>query len=157
MQRIPMTAQGFHRLEEELKNLKTLERPAVIKAIASARLHGDLSENAEYHAARERQGFIEGRITELEAKLSLAEVIDMSKLGGDIVRFGAHVKLVDEDTEEESTYQIVGVDESDIKEGRLSISAPLARSLIGKQVGSSVEVITPGGAKTYEILAVDFR
>lgn len=157
MQRIPMTAQGFSRLEEELKNLKTIERPAVIKAIASARELGDLSENAEYHAARDRQGFIEGRITELEAKLSLAEVIDVAKLNGDTIRFGAHVKLIDEDTEEESTYQIVGVDESDIKEGRLSVSAPLARSLIGKKVGASVEVVTPGGSKIYEILAVDFK
>ena len=157
MQRIPMTPEGFSRLEEELKDLKTIQRPAVIKAIAFARALGDLSENAEYHAARDRQGFIEGRITELESKLSLAEVIDASKLTGDTIRFGAHVKLVDEDTDEESSYQIVGVDESDIKEGRLSVSAPLARSLIGKKVGTSIEVVTPGGSKTYEILAVDFK
>ncbi len=157
MQRIPMTVQGFSRLEEELKNLKSVERPAVIKAIAHARALGDLSENAEYHAARDRQGFIEGRILELEAKLSLAEVIDISKLKGDTVRFGAFVKLIDEDTEEESHYQIVGVDESDIKEKRLSVSAPLARALIGKKVGASVEVQTPGGLKMYEILSVDFK
>lgn len=156
MQRIPMTARGFSRLQEELKHLKTVERIAVIKAISEARALGDLSENAEYHAARERQGFIEGRIAELEAKLSLAEVIDVAKLRGDIVRFGASVKLVDEETGEESIYQIVGVDESDIKKGFLSISAPLARSLIGKKTGDSVEVHTPGGSKTYEIISVEF-
>jgi len=156
MQRIPMTAGGFSRLQEELKHLKTIERIAVIKAISEARALGDLSENAEYHAARERQGFIEGRIAELEAKLSLAEVIDVAKLKGDIVRFGASVKLIDEETEEESIYQIVGVDESDIKKGFLSISAPLARSLIGKKTGDSVEVHTPGGTKTYEIISVEF-
>jgi transcription elongation factor GreA len=151
-----MTARGFSRLQEELKHLKTVERIAVIKAISEARALGDLSENAEYHAARERQGFIEGRIAELEAKLSLAEVIDVAKLSGDIVRFGASVKLIDEETEEESIYQIVGVDESDIKKGFLSISAPLARSLIGKKTGDSVEVHTPGGSKTYEIISVEF-
>ena len=156
MQRIPMTAGGFSRLQEELKHLKTIERIAVIKAISEARALGDLSENAEYHAARERQGFIEGRIAELEAKLSLAEVIDVAKLKGDIVRFGASVKLIDEETEEESIYQIVGVDESDIKKGFLSISAPLARSLIGKKTGDSEEVHTPGGSKTYEIISVEF-
>ena len=156
MQRIPMTAGGVSRLQEELKHLKTIERIAVIKAISEARALGDLSENAEYHAARERQGFIEGRIAELEAKLSLAEVIDVAKLKGDIVRFGASVKLIDEETEEESIYQIVGVDESDIKKGFLSISAPLARSLIGKKTGDSVEVHTPGGTKTYEIISVEF-
>jgi transcription elongation factor GreA len=156
MQRIPMTAGGFSRLQEELKHLKTIERIAVIKAISEARALGDLSENAEYHAARERQGFIEGRIAELEAKLSLAEVIEVAKLKGDIVRFGASVKLIDEETEEESIYQIVGVDESDIKKGFLSISAPLARSLIGKKTGDSVEVHTPGGSKTYEIISVEF-
>ena len=139
-----------------MKHLKTIERIAVIKAISEARALGDLSENAEYHAARERQGFIEGRIAELEAKLSLAEVIDVAKLKGDIVRFGASVKLIDEETEEESIYQIVGVDESDIKKGFLSISAPLARSLIGKKTGDSVEVHTPGGSKTYEIISVEF-
>jgi transcription elongation factor GreA len=156
MQRIPMTARGFSRLQEELKRLKTVERLAVIKAIAEARALGDLSENAEYHAARERQGFIEGRIGELEAKLSLAEVIDVTKLKGSTICFGASVKLIDEETEEESVYQIVGVDESDIKKGLLSVSAPLARSLIGKKVGDSVEVHTPGGSKSYEIISVQF-
>ncbi|MBL9029415.1 MAG: transcription elongation factor GreA [Caedimonas sp.] len=157
MQRIPMTAQGFMRLQEELKHLKMVERSAVIKAISEARALGDLSENAEYHAARERQGFVEGRIAELEAKLSLAEVIDVAKLSGNTVRFGASIKLIDEDTEEECAYQIVGVDEADINQGLLSISAPLARSLIGKKVGDSVEVRTPGGAKTYEIVSVAFK
>lgn len=156
MQRIPMTARGFSRLQEELKHLKTVERIAVIKAISEARALGDLSENAEYHAARERQGFIEGRIAELEAKLSLAEIIDVAKLSGNTVRFGASVKLIDEETEEQSVYQIVGVDEADIKEGLLSISAPLARSLIGKKAGDSVEVHTPGGSRTYEIISVEF-
>lgn len=157
MQRIPMTAQGFTRLQEELRHLKMVERSAVIKAISEARALGDLSENAEYHAARERQGFVEGRIAELEAKLSLAEVIDVAKLSGNTVRFGASIKLIDEDTEEECAYQIVGVDEADINQGLLSISAPLARSLIGKKAGDSVEVRTPGGAKTYEIVSVAFK
>lgn len=157
MQRIPMTAQGFTRLQEELRHLKMVERSAVIKAISEARALGDLSENAEYHAARERQGFVEGRIAELEAKLSLAEVIDVAKLSGNTVRFGASIKLIDEDTEEECVYQIVGVDEADINQGLLSISAPLARSLIGKKAGDSVEVRTPGGAKTYEIVSVAFK
>ena len=157
MQRIPMTVQGFVRLQEELRHLKMVERSAVIKAISEARALGDLSENAEYHAARERQGFVEGRIAELEAKLSLAEVIDVAKLSGDTVRFGASIKLIDEDTDEECVYQIVGVDEADINQGLLSISAPLARSLIGKKAGDSVEVRTPGGAKTYEIVSVAFK
>ncbi len=152
-----MTAQGYARLEAELRNLKTVERSEVIKAIADARALGDLSENAEYHAAREKQGFIEGRITELESKLSRADVIDVTKLSGTTVRFGATVTLVDEDTDEESRYQIVGVDEADIKMGLLSFSAPLARALIGKSVGDSVEVLTPGGAKSYEILKVEFK
>lgn len=152
-----MTATGYNRLQEELKHLKTMERPAVIKAIAEAREHGDLSENAEYHAARERQSFIEGRVAELEDKISRAEVIDPAKLSGDVVKFGAHVTLADEDTDEESTYQIVGQDESDIKNGRLSIVSPLARALIGKSVGDSVEVSTPGGSKLYEIVTVEFR
>jgi len=157
MERVPMTAQGYARLEAELRNLKTVERSEVIKAIADARALGDLSENAEYHAAREKQGFIEGRITELESKLSRADVIDVTKLSGTTVRFGATVTLVDEDTDEESRYQIVGVDEADIKMGLLSFSAPLARALIGKSVGDSVEVLTPGGAKSYEILKVEFK
>lgn len=157
MERVPMTAQGYARLEAELKTLKTVERSEVIKAIADARALGDLSENAEYHAAREKQGFIEGRITELESKLSRADVIDVTKLSGVTVRFGATVTLVDEDTDEESRYQIVGVDEADIKMGLLSFSAPLARALIGKSVGDSVEVQTPGGARSYEILKVEFK
>jgi transcription elongation factor GreA len=156
MEKVPMTAGGFNRLQEELKHLKSVARPEVIKAIAEAREHGDLSENAEYHAARERQSFIEGRVMELEDRISRAEIIDTSKLSGDTVKFGATVTLADEDTEEEITYQIVGQDESDIKEGRLSITAPLARSLIGKTEGDQVEVTTPGGSKSYEIVTVQF-
>lgn len=155
--RVPMTMQGYERLEEELKNLKSVERPSIIKAIAEAREHGDLSENAEYHAARERQSFVEGRIMELEAKIGLAEIVDVSKLSGDTVMFGATITLIDEDTEEETTYQIVGEDESNIKKGFLSITAPLARALIGKKVGSSVEVNTPKGLKTYEITKIAFK
>ncbi len=152
-----MTARGFSRLQEELKTLKSVERPAVIKAIAEAREHGDLSENAEYHAARERQSFIEGRVMELEDKISRAEVIDVSKLSGSTVKFGATVTLADEDTDEEVTYQIVGQDESDIKAGFISIISPLARALIGKQVGDTVEVTTPGGSKSYEIIDIAFK
>lgn len=152
-----MTARGFNRLQEELKTLKSVERPAVIKAIAEAREHGDLSENAEYHAARERQSFIEGRVMELEDKISRAEVIDVSKLSGSTVKFGATVTLADEDTDEEVTYQIVGQDESDIKAGFISIISPLARALIGKQVGDTVEVTTPGGSKSYEIIDIAFK
>lgn len=156
MQRIPMTADGFRRLEEELRTLKTVERPAVIRAIAEARAHGDLSENAEYHAAKEKQGFIEARVAEIEDKLSRADVIDVSKLSGKDVKFGATVTIADEDTDEELTYQIVGADESDIKQNRLSISSPLARALIGKKPGDSVEVSAPGGSKAYEIVKVKF-
>jgi transcription elongation factor GreA len=156
MNKIPMTMEGFLRLEAELKHLKSTERPAVIRAIAEARDHGDLSENAEYHSARERQSFIEGRLAELEDKIARAEVIDVSKLSGRQVTFGAIVTIADEDTDEELTYQIVGQDEADIKEGRLSIVAPLARALIGKSVGDSAEVTTPGGAKSYEIVSVRF-
>lgn len=152
-----MTAAGYIRLQEELKHLKSVERPAVIKAIAEAREHGDLSENAEYHAARERQSFIEGRVSELEDKISRAEVIDPAKLSGKTVKFGATVTLADEDTDEESTYQIVGQDESDVKARLLSITSPLARALIGKSVGDSVEVATPGGSKMYEVVSVEFR
>lgn len=152
-----MTAAGYIRLQEELKHLKAVERPAVIKAIAEAREHGDLSENAEYHAARERQSFIEGRVSELEDKISRAEVIDPSKLSGTTVKFGATVTLADEDTDEESTYQIVGQDESDVKARLLSITSPLARALIGKSVGDSVEVATPGGSKLYEVVTVAFK
>jgi len=157
MLKIPMTVEGFSRLEEELKHLKAVERPAVIRAIAEAREHGDLSENAEYHAARERQSFIEGRVAELEDKISRAEVIDVHKLSGKHVMFGATVTLVDEDTDEKAAYQIVGQDESDIKTKRLSITSPLARALIGKQVGETVEVSTPGGSKSYEIVKVQFK
>ena len=152
-----MTAAGYVRMQEELKTLKTVERPAVIKALEEARAHGDLSENAEYHAAKERQSFIEGRVAELEDKIARADVIDVSKLSGDTVRFGATVTLADEDTDEESTYQIVGADEGDIKQGLLSLTAPLARALIGKQQGDSVEVAAPGGSKAYEILKVQYK
>jgi transcription elongation factor GreA len=151
-----MTASGFARLEEELRYLKSTARPEVIRAIAEAREHGDLSENAEYHAARERQSFIEGRVAELEDKIARAEVIDVASLDGDTVKFGATVTLVDEDTEAESAYQLVGELEADVKEGRLAITAPLARALIGKEVGDSVEVMTPAGSKAYEILKVQY-
>jgi transcription elongation factor GreA len=154
--KVPMTLAGYERLVEELKQLKTVERPAIIKAIAEARDHGDLSENAEYHAARERQSFIEGRVMELEAKISLAEIIDVKKLSGKTVTFGATVTLADEDTDEEVKYQIVGADESDIGKGLLSVTAPLARALIGKSVGDSVEVVTPRGSKSYEIVKIRF-
>ena len=156
MQKFPMTAPGLSRLEDELRALRTNERPAVIRAIAEARTHGDLSENAEYHAARERQSFIEGRILELEEIVSSAEVIDPSTLSGDNVKFGAQVRLVDEETEKEATYQLVGMHEADIKAARLSISSPLAKALIGKKVGDSISVPAPGGDRTYEILAVKY-
>lgn len=155
--KVPMTKFGFDRLEEELKNLKSVERPAVVKAIAEAREHGDLSENAEYTAARERQSFIEGRIQELEYKISHADVIDVAHLNGKDVKFGASVTLIDDDSEEEVVYQIVGEDEADIKAGLLSFTAPLARALIGKSVGDRVEVNTPKGGKSYEITRVAFR
>ncbi|HBM90677.1 MAG TPA: transcription elongation factor GreA [Rhodospirillaceae bacterium] len=155
--KVPMTVKGHTQLEEEFKHLKTVERPSIIKAIAEAREHGDLSENAEYHAARERQSFVEGRIQELEGKLGRAEVIDVSKLSGDTVMFGVTVKLIDDDTEEEVLYQLVGDDESDIKAGLLSLSSPLARALIGKKKGDIVEVGTPKGSKSYEIVAIDFK
>jgi len=152
-----MTAPGLQRLEDELRQLKSEERPAVIRAIAEARSHGDLSENAEYHAARERQSFIEGRIIELEEIVGAAEVIDPSSLSGEHVMFGAHVRLVDEETEKEATYQIVGVHEADIKLGRLSISSPLAKALIGKKPGDTISVPAPGGDRSYEILGVKFQ
>ncbi len=157
MDKIPMTADGLSQLEEELKRLKSEERPKVIRAIAEAREHGDLSENAEYHAARERQSFIEGRLAELEDIISRAEVIDVSKLSGKVVRFGATVRLADEDTDQESTYLIVGSHEADISAGRLAITSPLARALIGKTIGDSIEVSTPSGHKAYEIVKVRFR
>ncbi|MGI9507830.1 MAG: transcription elongation factor GreA [Geminicoccaceae bacterium] len=154
--RIPMTSGGRERLEEELKRLKYDERPAVIKAIAEAREHGDLSENAEYHAARERQSFIEGRVLELEDKISRAEVIDISLQSGATVKFGAQVKLVDEETEEEVVYQVVGPEEADIQKGLLSVTAPLGRALIGKETGDTVEVATPRGTRYFEVLKVAY-
>jgi transcription elongation factor GreA len=156
MEKVPMTAGGYNSLDEELKRLKTLERPAVIAAISEARAHGDLSENAEYHAAKERQGWIEGRIAEIEDKISRAQVIDVSKLSGANVKFGATVSLVDEDTEEDARYQIVGDHEADVREGRISLSSPLSRAMIGKAVGDVVEVSTPGGIKAYEITKVEW-
>ena len=155
MEKILVTRAGITALEEELKTLKSVDRPAVIKAIAEAREHGDLSENAEYHAAREQQGFIEARIKELEGILGLAQVVDPASLSGPI-KFGATVKLVDEDTDEEKTYQIVGEPEADIEKGKLNIASPLARALIGKEEGDSVEVRTPGGDRAYEVLSVEF-
>ncbi len=152
-----MTPEGLAALKDELKRLKEVERPDVIRALAEAREHGDLSENAEYHAARERQGFIEGRVAELEDKLSRATVIDVKQLSGKGVKFGATVKLVDEDTDEESTYRIVGADEADIGRGLLSVTSPLARALIGKNTGDSVEVDTPSGTRAYEILKVSYK
>jgi transcription elongation factor GreA len=157
MDKFPMTAGGYTALEEELKRRQQVERPRIIQAIAEARSHGDLSENAEYHAAKEAQSLNEGRIAELEDKLSRAEVIDVSKLSGTTIMFGAIVTLVDEDTEEKKTYQIVGESEADVKAGRVSITSPTARALIGKKIGDSVEVNTPGGGKSYEILNVAFQ
>lgn len=157
MDKVPMTLEGFANLETELKRLKTVERPEIIKAIASAREHGDLSENAEYHAARERQGFVEGRVGDIEDMVRRAEVIDVSKLSGKIIKFGATVKLADENTDEENTYQLVGEHEADISAGRLSITSPLSRALIGKTVGDSVEVMSPGGTRSYDILTVRYK
>lgn len=154
MQKIPMTAEGHRALDDELRHLKSVERPAVIQAISEARDHGDLSENAEYHAAKERQGWIEGRLQELEDKLARAQVIDTTKLSGETVKFGATVTVVDEDTDAEATYKIVGDDEADVKSGKISISSPIARALINKETGDVVEVTAPGGVKTYEILKV---
>lgn len=151
-----MTSGGYARLEEELKRLKSAERPAIIKAIAAAREHGDLSENAEYHAARERQSFIEGRVLEIEDKLARAEVIDISQLGGSTIQFGARVKLIDEETDEEVVYQIVGAEEAEVERGLLSISAPLGRALIGREAGDSIEVTTPRGPRYFEILDVAY-
>ncbi len=151
-----MTREGFAMLEAELKKRQSEDRPAIIEAIAEARAHGDLSENAEYHAAKEQQSHNEGRISELEDLLSRAEVIDISKLSGDTVKFGATVKIVDEETDEEKTYQIVGEQEADVKKGKISISSPIARALIGKAVGDSVEVAAPGGSRDFEILEVKF-
>ena len=156
MEKIPMTRAGFDQLDAELRDLKAVERPAVIRAIAEAREHGDLSENAEYHAAREKQSFIEGRIKELEMIISRAEVIDPAKLSGS-VKFGARVTVVDEDTDEEKTFQLVGEQEADLERGLLNVRSPLARALIGKDEGDSVEVTTPGGQKSYEILSIRYE
>lgn len=157
MDRIPMTEEGHQALVNELKTLKSVERPNIIAAIAEAREHGDLSENAEYHAAKEKQSFIEGRIAELDDKLARAEVIDLSRLTGTRVRFGATVTLIDVDTEEEKVYKIVGDDEASIELGKVSISSPMARALIGKEEGDEAEVSAPGGAKAYEIAKVEFK
>jgi transcription elongation factor GreA len=157
MEKVPMTAGGYSALETELKRRMSEDRPQIIQAIAEARAHGDLSENAEYHAAKEQQSLNEGRIHELEDKLARAEIIDVSKLSGDTVKFGATVKLVDEDTDEEKTYQIVGDVEADVSAGRISLSSPISRALIGKTVGDSVEVAAPGGARSYEILKIGFK
>lgn len=157
MEKVPMTSEGLKTLEDELKLLKSTERPAIIKAIAAAREHGDLSENAEYTSARERQSFIEGRIGELEDIVSRADVIDLSKLSGKTVKFGAIVKLSDQDTDEKAKYQLVGPYEADLAKGRISTTSPLGRALIGKTVGDSVEVQTPRGAKMYEVMAVAFK
>ncbi len=151
-----MTERGYGMLQDEMKRLKAVERPAVINALEEARSHGDLSENAEYHAAKERQAFIEGRLMELEDKVSRAQVIDPRSLSGDVVRFGATVTLADEDTDEESTYQIVGEDEGDIRNGLLSLTSPLARAMIGKETGDSIEVTAPGGSRAYEIMGVKY-
>ena len=157
VQKFPMTAEGLAKLEDELKQLRSVERPLIILAIAEARAHGDLSENAEYHAARERQSFIEGRLAELESIIPSVEVIDVSKLSGTQVRFGARVTIVDEESEKESTYRIVGQYEADMKAGSISLSSPLAKALMGKTVGDSVEVPAPGGARAVEITGVAFR
>jgi transcription elongation factor GreA len=156
MDKVPMTAVGYTAMMDEIKHLKTVERPKIIEQIEEARAHGDLSENAEYHAAKERQGWIEARVLELEDKLSRADVIDITKLSGKSVKFGATVTVVDEDTDDEAEYQIVGEFEADVKSGKISITSPIARALIGKEAGDSVEVMTPGGGKSYEIRRVRF-
>jgi len=156
MDKVPLTIKGFAALEEELKRRQQVERPRIIQAISEARALGDLSENAEYHAAKEAQSHNEGRILELESLISRAEVIDVTKLSGDRIKFGATVKLVDEDTEEEKTYQIVGEPEADVHSGRVSVSSPIPRALMGKTIGDTVEVTTPGGGKSYEVVGVRF-
>ena len=157
MDKVPLTIKGYAALEEELRHRQQVERPRIIQAISDARALGDLSENAEYHAAKEAQALNEGRILELESLISRAEVIDVTKLSGDRIKFGATVKLFDEDTEEEKTYQIVGEPEADVRSGRVSVSSPIARALMGKTVGDTVEVSTPGGGKSYEVVGVNFR
>jgi transcription elongation factor GreA len=156
MERIPITSEGFGRLEAELKRRQQDDRPRIIQAISEARAHGDLSENAEYHAAKEQQGLNEARIAELESLIGRAEIINLAKLSGDSVKFGAKVKLIDVETEQERVYQIVGEPEADVRSGRVSIASPVARALIGKKVGDSVEVTTPGGSKSYEITEISF-
>jgi transcription elongation factor GreA len=157
MEKVPMTSLGYAALTDELKHRQSVDRPRIIEHIAEARSHGDLSENAEYHAAKEEQSHNEGRIAELEDKLARADIIDITKLSGDTIKFGATVTLIDEDTEKKAVYQIVGEVEADIKKGKISIASPLARALIGKKKGASVEVNTPGGAKAYEITKVEWR
>jgi transcription elongation factor GreA len=157
MDKVPMTAMGHQAMLEEIKHLKSVERPRIIKLITEARAHGDLSENAEYHAAKDQQGWIEARVAELEDKVSRAEVIDVTKLSGDTVKFGAFVTLLDEDDDEESVYQIVGEFEADVKKGKLSVTSPIARAIIGKKKGDSVEVMTPGGGKSYEIVKIRYK
>ncbi len=157
MEKHPMTPEGHAKLKEELNRLKNKERPYIISEIATAREHGDLSENAEYHAAKDRQGMIEARISELESKIGLADVIDISNLSSDRIQFGAIVTIVDEETDTESTYQLVGADESDVNKGLLSISSPLARALIGKKNGDAIEIDTPGGRRNYEILSITYN
>ena len=157
MDKIPMTAAGYAALETELKHRQQVERPRIIQAIADARSHGDLSENAEYHAAKEAQSLNEGHIAELEDKLARAEIIDVSKLSGDTITFGATVTLIDEDTEKKAVWQLVGEPEADAKKGKISITSPLARALVGKKKGASVEVVTPGGAKAYEVMKVEWK
>ena len=154
MEKVPMTAAGHAAMMDEVKHLKSVERPRIIKAIEEARAHGDLSENAEYHAAKEQQGWAEARVAELEDKLSRAEIIDISKLSGDTVMFGARVTLIDEETDGTTSYQIVGEFEADVKKGKISVASPIARAIIGKKMGESVEVNTPGGGKSYEIAKV---
>jgi transcription elongation factor GreA len=157
MDKVPLTIKGFAALEDELRQRQQVERPRIIQAIAEARSQGDLSENSEYHAAKETQSLNEGRILELESLISRAEVIDVAKLSGEKIKFGAIVKLVDEDTEEEKIYQIVGEPEADVRSGRVSVTSPIARALMGKTIGDQVEVTTPGGGKSYEVVGVAFR
>ena len=157
IERIPMSKEGYEKLKEQLDHYKNVEAPRIANQLAEARAEGDLSENAEYHSAKEQQSLNEGRIAELEDKISRAEVIDVSKLSGSTIKFGATVKLIDDDTDEEKTYQIVGDSEADVKDGKVSISSPIARALIGKKTGDSIEVNTPGGGKSYEIIDVLYR
>jgi len=157
MEKVPMTSIGYAALEDELKKRQTVERPRIIEHIAEARSHGDLSENAEYHAAKEEQAHNEGRIAEIEDKLARADVIDIGKLSGDTIKFGATVTLVDEDTDKKAVWQIVGEPEADAKAGKISITSPLARALVGKKKGANVEVVTPGGAKAFEVVKVEWR